>query len=492
MSRNRPPYRLESIADVNALYGQSQEMRHRWFLLYANENVPVKPQALSMLPERIDLVLQDVKKRFRRVVQDMDLSGGIPELVTFVDALKSSFGEALAGAPDVYFEMISRLYGEWYRSPFNKSKNPSGNPTASALFSDRLQESIELQRRMADLLKVVLNTGNRQARMLLVNFIMRLVAYGPKTKKLDTDLVQCLMSRSGNSTVLLNGLNTLLVERLGRLKGNLFDIHFHKLKDLAVNKVNRCGVPFPFKTKIVSIIGAVRARSDVARAQERLERLIHLSEGRIPAGEMQKVKDIVTMYLKKVQFFEAFFADTFHMERIRQIYETFCRPFEIQEITDTEITNQLVLHLYPTKDYHDFLKGVTSGDCSADVPLAARHMESPHFFNVRIFHGSSWIGNIYMLDYMDRDVLIVDRIQMSERKEMLPLHFFQRFMNQLLGNLKIRQSISILGPSAISNFKWVQKNYEGFRTGRRRMEFRLDDSDGSFDSSRQKKFYVLS
>jgi hypothetical protein len=492
MSRNRPPYRLESFADVNALYGQSQEMRHRWFLLYANENVPVKPQALSMLPERIDLVLQDVKKRFRRVVQDMELSGGIPDLVTFVDALKTSFGEALAGAPDDYYEMISRLYSEWYRSPFNKEKNPSENPTASALFSDRLQENIELQQRMAGLLKVVLNTGNRQAREMLVSFIMRLAAYGPKTKKLDTDLVQCIVSRTGNSTVLLNGLNTLFVERLGRLKGNLFDIHFHKLKDLAVNKVNRCGVPFPFKTKTVSIIGAARARSDIARAQERLERLIHLSEGRIPAGEMQKVKDIVTMYLKKVEYFETFFTDTFHTERIRQIYENFCRPFEIQEITDRSITNQLVLHLYPTKDYHDFMKGVTSGDCSADVPLAARHMESPRFFNVRIFHGASWIGNIYMLDYLDRDVLIVDRIQMGEHKELLPLHFFHRFMRQMLGSLKVRQSIHILGPSAISNFKWIQKNYEEFRGGRRRMEFRLDESDSAFDSFRQKKFYVLS
>ena len=262
--------------------------------------------------------------------------------------------------------------------------------------------------------------------------------------------------------------------------------------DLAVNKVNRCGVPFPFKTKTVSIIGAARARSDIARAQERLERLIHLSEGRIPAGEMQKVKDIVTMYLNKVEYFEAFFTDAFHTAKIWQIYETICRPFETRVVTDTEITNQLVLHLYPTKDYHDFLKGIASGDCSAEVPLAARHMSSPRFFNLRIFHGASWIGNIYMLDYLDRGALIVDRIQMGVRKELLPLRFFQRFMDQMLGSLKIRQSIHILGPSAISNFKWIQKNYEAFRKDRRRMEFRLDDSDDSFDSYRQKKFYVLS
>jgi len=492
MSRNRPPYCLESVADVNALYGQSQEMRHRWLVLYANENIPIKPQALSALPKCINLNLQDVKKRYRRVVQKLDLSGGIPGLATFTSSLKAVFKEALAGAPDDYFEMISILYGEWYRSTFNKEKKSPGNPAVKTLFSDRLQESMELQRRMADLLKVVLNTGNRQARALLVNFIMRLAAYDPKTKKLDAELVQCVESHASTSTSLLGGLNTVFVERLGRLKGNLFDIHFHRLKDMTVHKVKRCGVPFPFKTKTVSIIGAVRARSDIVRAEERLERLIRLSEGRIPAAEMQKVKDIVTMYLKKVECFEAFFTDDFHMEKIRQLYETFCRPFEIQQITDTVITNQLVLHLYPTKDYHDFLKGVTSSDCSADVPLAALHMESPRFFNVRIFHGSSWLGNIYMLDYLDREVLIVDRIQMSERNEMLPLHFFSQFMSQLLGSLKVNQSILILGPSAISNFKWIQKNYEEFRQGRKRIEFRLDDSDSAFDSSRQKKFYILS
>ncbi|OPY11293.1 MAG: hypothetical protein A4E69_02942 [Syntrophus sp. PtaB.Bin138] len=492
MSRNRPPFRLESAADVNALYGQSLEMRHRWLVLYAHENVPVKPQALALLPERIDLVLQDVKKRFRRVVQEMELSGGIPELVTFVDGLKASFGEALAGAPEDYYDMVSRLSGEWRGSSFSKESAPPGNPAAAALFSDRLGESMELQRRMAELLRVVLNTGNRQARWMLVVFLMRLAAYGPKTLKLDADLVHCVASGAGNSTALLQGLHVLFVERLGRLKGSLFDIRFHKLKDTAVHRVNRCGVPFPFKTKVVGILGAVRTTPDASAARERLERLIRLSEGRIPAGEMQRVKDIVAMYLNKVTAFEAFFAEAFHTEKIRRIYDTFCRPFEIQEITDREITHQLVLHLYPTKDYHDFLKGVPSGDCSAEVPLAARHMDSPRFFNVRIFHGSKWIGNIYMLDYLDRDALIVDRIQIGENKDLMPLHFFRRFMSRMLESLKVRPSIRILGPSAISNFKWVQQNYEEYRGGRRRVEFKLDNCDSAFDSSRQKRFYLLS
>jgi hypothetical protein len=119
-------------------------------------------------------------------------------------------------------------------------------------------------------------------------------------------------------------------------------------------------------------------------------------------------------------------------------------------------------------------------------------MASPRFFNLRIFLGSSWIGNIYMLDYLGRNVLIIDRIQMSERKELLPFRFFERFMSQMLGSLKIKKNIHVLGPSAISNFKWIQKNYEDFRRGRKRMEFRLDETDRYFDSYRQSKFYVLS
>jgi len=491
MSRNRPPYRLESFADADALYGKSQEMRHRWLLLYAKENVPVKPRALAMLPECIEFAVQNVKRRFRREIQELDLPGGIPELAAFADGLKASVIAATDGAPSEYFDMISVLYREWYRSPFNKNAEPSG-PPAAVLFSERLRESMELHSRMAGLLKVVLNTRNRQAREMLVGFLIRLAAYDPKTQTLDIDLLQGMAGRPGHSTALLNDLHTLFVERLGRLKGNLFDIRFHKLRDMAVGKVNRCAVPFPFKTKTVAIIGAVRTTADVARAEERLERLIRLSEGRIPAGEMQRVKDIVSMYLKKVELFESFFTDTFHMERIRRAYETFCRPFECRVVTDTEITNQLVLHLYPTKDYHDFLKGVASGDCSAEVPLAGRHMSSPRFFNLRIFHGTRWIGNIYMLDYLDRGALIVDRIQMGERKELLPLRFFQQFMDRITGSLKVGQAVRILGPSAISNFKWIQKNYEEFRKGRGRMEFRLDDSDDAFDSFRQKKFYVLS
>ena len=95
--RGIAPLRLESVADVDALSGQSREMRHRGLVLYAHENEPVKPQAVALLPKRIDLALRDVKKRFRRVVQAMELSEGILERVTFVDSLKASFGGAQAG-----------------------------------------------------------------------------------------------------------------------------------------------------------------------------------------------------------------------------------------------------------------------------------------------------------------------------------------------------------------------------------------------------------
>lgn len=71
-------FRLEGVADADALQGQSREMRHRWLVLYAHENAPVAPQDLARLPGRIDLVLQDVKTRFRRVMQEMELSGDNP------------------------------------------------------------------------------------------------------------------------------------------------------------------------------------------------------------------------------------------------------------------------------------------------------------------------------------------------------------------------------------------------------------------------------
>jgi hypothetical protein len=72
----------------------------------------------------------------------------------------------------------------------------------------------------------------------------------------------------------------------------------------------------------------------------------------------------------------------------------------------------------------------------------------------------------------------------------MPLHFFRRFMSRMLESLKVRPSIRILA----RRDQQLQVGSANYRStgGRRRVEFKLDNCDSAFDSSRQKRFYLLS
>lgn len=147
-------------------------------------------------------------------------------------------------------------------------------------------------------------------------------------------------------------------------------------------------------------------------------------------------------------------------------------------------TIERVLSFYPTKDYLDLEKGWFSGDCTCRDELGREQLLTPNFFNVRMFSGSEWIGNIYMLDFTETHrLLLVDRIQMPRNFKVYFVDFFDRMLKAFSELFSEVPYECILLPLRISNHGSVQTAFNMYKKELKKREFHFDvPYAGSFES----------
>jgi len=171
-----------------------------------------------------------------------------------------------------------------------------------------------------------------------------------------------------------------------------------------------------------------------------------------------------------------------HIEKITQVYREWFLDRDLEIIRKlhlpshwlkakfsyskelvTTCTHLATVELYPAKDYLDICKGVVSGDCVNEA-LGENHLRESRYFSVRIFTDRQWIGNIYMLDFIDtRGILLVDRIQVPRDLRVLYHRFFDHLreaFEELFADVPYE---SIIVPMAISNHKTLQKVFNIYR-----------------------------
>ncbi|MBN1662413.1 MAG: hypothetical protein JW943_02320 [Deltaproteobacteria bacterium] len=155
------------------------------------------------------------------------------------------------------------------------------------------------------------------------------------------------------------------------------------------------------------------------------------------------------------------------------------------------------------EDIHAFLMPDPDKDEKALLRFAKAHIRDikkpPILKSLRtsmtmpyIHHADQWIGCIYMLDYSDQNVLIIDRIQIGEDNEKSTLiNIFGDFMNQFKRHLDVKNSLEILATSRISNSSDIQSSFERYVKGLPRRSFPLGFEDAHFECALQKMFYVV-
>ena len=174
-------------------------------------------------------------------------------------------------------------------------------------------------------------------------------------------------------------------------------------------------------------------------------------------------------------------------------------------IVKNAVPTGVSLTLYPTKDYFDYFKSIGSDDCTLRNDLSAKHLQHPRFFNIRIYanwtkHSSEinrWIGNIYCLDYTKKgnkhveNIIVLDRIQINRSAKFFPISFFKSFMESLSQLLQANEKYTVIGPTRISNYKFINSSYKSYIAGRKLKKFNFETDDKVFECSRYKRFYEL-
>jgi hypothetical protein len=346
---------------------------------------------------------------------------------------------------------------------------------------------------LADLMKSLVATRNPEVSAYLAKTLVRLAALHTKKHGTQRGLVHRLHSLNAKSASLIHEIHELLCTQLSKILADIYQPYMFDFCSLSKKRVLGVEAPVGLRRGFALLADTIRMHRDLENARKKFAWLIEAHRSKTPARNLQRIQNIADSYIGKVCAFDEFVERSFDQNRIATYHRLYYHGPEVHDITVERVTRRETLTLYPCKDYHEYLKGHYSKDCTAGHDLAGSHLLNPRFANLRIFRDDRWIGNIYLLDYTTQNnTLVIDRIQIRPTKELLLMDFFPKFMRSLIDHLSGGQDIRILGPGTISNFAGVQSGYSRFRRGKRRVRFIARTKDVTFESSRREFLYVLS
>jgi hypothetical protein len=272
----------------------------------------------------------------------------------------------------------------------------------------------------------------------------------------------------------------------------------------AKKQLMKVNAPPHVTSHLLRLIGELGASGDAEEPASKIYRALDAYGELLPASLITRLRSTLENFVEKNRALGRFFEEYFAYDTLAQLDTLFERAGVGPEGIRDDLVRGLRLELYPCKDYHDYLKGRYSQDCSIDHEMAVRHLSARRFFNIRIFQEGQWVGNVYCLDYVgSHGMLVVDRIQIAESFRVFPLRFFPQFVGALLTLLggsgdapsaaNVAQCrLQIVAPQRVSNFQPVQQSFDRFAEDRPRTELTLDEEDAVFESYYAERFVVLS
>lgn len=489
-----PPYRLNTVDDVKCFVADSRRQSYRNMLKFARGTKIRRPPVLSRMPEKVSLKVYDIRRDVRKIVEDVRIVYDLESATDILREVRKNFLKVVKNAPENYFDMVPQQVGRLKvflgGGAWNETSSHPKSITQRAVAL--IDEYAALYALLSDLLKRSINTKNEAARKLLKDTLLLLLAYQRETFQLDHNTIENLSSLDDNSSLLLAETNKIFGQRLDDEKRKVFNPCLYSYLGKVKGKALQVRCPPFFKQNVLVLMDELAEHRDIKRARHKWKKLVDVYRDKISAGQLKKMKSLLDNFLSKLRQFDDFFNVTLRAGEIKDIYKMYGRPTVRTVITQETVATGVELVLYPCKDYHDFLKGHYSGDCTTRMNLAAGHLLNKRFFNIRIFRGTDWIGNIYCLDYTDRDnALIIDRIQIERSTQLMPVKFFPRFMDVVLKKLLPGGHVAVLGPPRISNYKSIEKSYASYVAGKQAMKFKFARKDVDFACSGRTRLYVL-
>jgi len=289
-----------------------------------------------------------------------------------------------------------------------------------------------------------------------------------------------------------NALAEILFARLPQTISRLLTSHVESMIRKLSAKISRINLS---SRHMMNLMGYIRTNITIDDFYKALGRIDGVAAKMlIPQESKNKLHHYIESLKKNIDRAPSVYRALFLSPGL-ETYQKLYKPTRVmkQEETVTVHTRLFILDFYATKDYFDLIKARFSSDCTATY-LGEKQLMTPFFFNIRIFSGEMWIGNIYMLDFCEQHgSLIIDRIQIPREMDASFQQFFDHLKEVLIEMFEHVPYQDILMPLKISNHNTVQKIFNQYKKKLKKKEVSIGKAFADrFESLyREKPYYIL-
>lgn len=504
MSWNHPPHRLRTADEVRVYARRLGSGEAAALVDFASGHELSIPPILRWLPEKVQIPLH--VNRARRAQPGEACGERLPATA------RAALVAAALRAPATYDGALTRLVETGERLLRGAPRRgraqscPGAPPGPLGPVFRMLSLYEDVPKVLAEALRRYLNTRDEAARAFLSDALSLLLLYEKDLRnpsgpwRLDRALVDRCAGLDLGEEALPEPLFRAFRVRHAEVRWELFRPYFLRFLSRFRESVHRVGgLPANLKTNAFSVMRQVvdgkRAAGDARRDLEQLDAAY---AGQVPADAAKRYRSVLANFFEKLtqadRLFDEVFGDGATPGRSPRPDGDTGSALRGDLVIEAHVADPAFLTAYPTKDYLDLLKGLASGDCTAQEDLRGPHLLHPRFFNVRLFHREAWVGNVYALDFTDQRpaTVVLDKIQSRNPERYLPEPVLRGLLYGPGADPFRAIGVQLLAPSeAVSNASWVRDCFATITRHRRRVSFSLGPGERCFESSRRTSFVVL-
>ncbi|MDM7987236.1 MAG: hypothetical protein QUS13_07885 [Smithella sp.] len=495
--KNNPleiPYRLETIEDVHqAVHGELVSVTdYQKLLLLADKTALNKPPALMKAKKKAskEFVKFNIdEKKIREVKIDVAEVAHLPLLDQYPLIRQSiPWMNDIIRHPDLF--CFFHTFPLEIRKRFELEHLPATPlPMYSAVMAIRRLIKRELIVYVKAQKTSVLNPAQ------LKNGLVALTVFDPRNEDILTVLKK--EKQDGDNPLHQNAMAELLFARLPKTIQELLTRNANSMIPKLSLKMSGLNLSSRHIMNLMGYLKPNMTSDDLYKTLNKIDGVA--AKMSIPEESRSKLHHYIESMKKNIDRAPAVYRTLFLNPGL-ETFQKLHRPAKVMEAVATvtektvrHYTKAITLDFYPTKDFFDLIKGKFSSDCT-DSRLGEKQLMTPFFFNIRIFKGPKWIGNIYMLDFCaQHDTLIIDRIQIPRERKALYHRFFECLKDVLIEIFEDVRYRYILMPLRISNHAAIQKTFNQYKNHleKKAKDIETEYADRFESLDGRKTYYVL-
>jgi len=463
--KNHPleiPYRLETIEDIsNAMQGDLLGMvDYKRLLHFAKEKTFQQPHALIKAKKRVtkDFIMVDEEK-IRDVKINFSEVANLPLIAQYPLVVESIPWIDDIICHDNLFHFFHSFPLE-IRKRFLLEHRPN-SPTSmySALLAIRKLLKKDL---------IVYVKAQKPSTLSLIQFKISLVALTVFDHS-NEDILLALKTKktSEDSKLHQNAMAEILFSRLPKTIQGLLTRNTNNLVQRLSLKMSNLNLSSRHIMNLMGYFNKKMTSDDLYKALNRIDGVAMKIS--IPQEFKNKLHNYIESMKKNMDRAPSVYRTLFLTPEL-ETYQKLYRSTKVMKTEETvtertvrRYTKLSTLDFYATKDFFDLIKSNFSSDCTGTYQ-GEHQLMTPNFFNIRIFKGQKWIGNIYMLDFCEEhDTLLIDRIQIPREMKASYHQFFDYLKEVLIEMFEGVHYEYILMPLKISNHETIQKIFNQYK-----------------------------